>query len=106
GGVEMLSNIPIALSPPLARAVVAASQAKSIGARLQSFRRLSLADLPPVAPSIAETSTGLSMGQSADLIAKANRISRLDLDASALGSHHKADAAWADGRMQAEVAPV
>src|ERR1700687_4317930 len=40
GGVEMLSNVPITLSPPLARAFVAASQARSIGARLQSFRRL------------------------------------------------------------------
>src|SRR5207248_1398059 len=62
GGVEMLSNVPIALSPPLARALVAASQAKSIPARLQSFRSLGLADLAPQTPSIAETSTGLSMG--------------------------------------------
>ena len=38
GGVEMLSNVPIALSPPLARALVAASQARSMGARVQSFR--------------------------------------------------------------------
>src|SRR5437764_13448942 len=78
GGVEMLSNVPIALSPPLGRALVAASQAKSVGDRLQSFRGLKLADLPPVAPSITETSTGLSMGQSAELMAKVNNISRAD----------------------------
>src|SRR6185369_2820774 len=36
GGAEMLSNVPIALSPPLARALVSASQARSTGARLQS----------------------------------------------------------------------
>src|SRR4051812_44346314 len=59
GGVEMLSNVPISLSPPLARALVSASQAKSVGDRVQSFRGLKLADLPPVAPSITETSTGL-----------------------------------------------
>jgi acetyl-CoA acyltransferase len=106
GGAEMLSNVPIALSPPLARAVVSASQAKSIGGRIQSFRALSLADLPPVAPSIAETSTGLSMGQSAELMAKLNGIKREDQDAWALGSHRKAAAAWADGRLAAEVAPV
>jgi acetyl-CoA acyltransferase len=94
------------LSPPLARALVAASQSRSMGARLQSFRGLGLADLPPVAPSITETSTGLSMGQSAELMAKLNGISRADQDAWALGSHRKAAAAWADGRMQAEVAPV
>src|SRR5438034_11690065 len=45
GGVEMLSNVPIALSPPLARSLVAASQARSVGARLQSFRGLRLQDL-------------------------------------------------------------
>jgi acetyl-CoA acyltransferase len=106
GGVEMLSNVPIALSPPLGRALVSASQARSFRARLQSFRNVGLADLPPVAPSITETSTGLSMGQSAELMAKLNGISRADQDAWALSSHRKAAAAWADGRMLDEVAPV
>ncbi len=106
GGVEMLSNVPIALSPPLARALVSASQARSLGARVQSFRGVRLADLPPVAPAIAETSTGLTMGQSAELMAKLNGISRADQDAWALGSHRKAAAAWQDGRLEEEVAPV
>ena len=106
GGVEMLSNVPIALSPPLARALVAASQSRSLGGRVQSFRGLKLADLPPVAPTITETSTGLSMGQSAELMAKLNGISRADQDAWAFGSHQKAAAAWQDGRMAEEVAPV
>jgi acetyl-CoA acyltransferase len=106
GGVEVLSNVPIALSPPLARSLVAASQSRSTLARLRSFRGLGLADLPPVAPSITETSTGLSMGQSAELMAKLNGIDRADQDAWALGSHRKAAAAWAAGRMVEEVAPV
>src|SRR6185437_11486184 len=106
GGVEMLSNVPISLSPPLARALVSAAQARSLGKRLQSFAGLHLADLPPITPSIAETSTGLTMGQSAELMAKLNGISRADQDAWALGSHQKAAAAWADGRMAEEVAPV
>jgi acetyl-CoA acyltransferase len=106
GGVEMLSNVPISLSAPLARALVTASQSKSLGGRLQSFRGLRLADVPPVTPSITETSTGLSMGQSAELMAKLNNISRADQDAWALRSHRKAAAAWEDGRLAAEVAPV
>jgi acetyl-CoA acyltransferase len=106
GGVEMLSNVPISLSPPLARALVGASQAKTLGGRMQSLRGLALHDLPPVAPSITETSTGLSMGQSAELMAKLNGISRADQDAWALGSHRKAAAAWEDGRLAKEVAPV
>ena len=106
GGAEMLSNVPVALSPPLARALVGASQARTMGDRLHSLRGLKLADLPPVAPSITETSTGLSMGQSAELMAKLNHISRADQDAWALRSHRQAAAAWQDGRLAEEVAPV
>ncbi len=46
------------------------------------------------------------MGQSAELMAKLNGISRADQDAWALSSHRKAAAAWADGRLAEEVAPV
>ncbi len=106
GGVEMLSNVPISLSPPLARALVSASQARSMGGRLHSLRGLALADLPPVAPAIAETSTGLTMGQSAELMAKLNGIKREDQDGWAFSSHQKAAAAWDDGRLAEEVAPV
>jgi acetyl-CoA acyltransferase len=106
GGVEMLSNVPISLSPPLARSLVSFSQAKGVGGRVRSLRGLALKDLPPVAPSITETSTGLSMGQSAELMAKVNCISRADQDAWALRSHRKAAAGWDDGCTADEVAPV
>jgi acetyl-CoA acyltransferase len=46
------------------------------------------------------------MGQSAELMAKLNGISRADQDAWALSSHRKAAAAWEDGRLANEVAPV
>jgi acetyl-CoA acyltransferase len=46
------------------------------------------------------------MGQSAELMAKLNGIKREDQDGWALGSHQKAAAAWDDGRMAEEVAPV
>lgn len=106
GGVEMLSNVPIALSPPLARALVSASQSRSMTQRITSFGGLHLKDLAPVTPGIAETSTGLTMGQSAELMAKLNGISRAEQDAWALGSHQRAAAAWRDGLMQQEVAPI
>src|SRR5579864_2422314 len=106
GGAEMLSNVPIGLSPPLARALVSASQSRSMRQRVQSFAGLKPSDVLPVTPQIAETSTGMTMGQSAELMAKLNGISRADQDAWALGSHQKAAAAWQDGRLSQEVAPV
>jgi acetyl-CoA acyltransferase len=106
GGVEVLSNVPISLSPPLARALVSAGQARSLPDRVASFAGLGPADLAPVAPAIKETSTGLSMGESAELMAKVNGIARADQDAWALGSHRKAAAAWDSGCLKREVVPV
>ena len=102
----MLSNVPIALSPALARAIVSASQARSLRRRVQSFANIHPRDVIPVPPAIAETSTGMTMGHSAELMAKLNGISRADQDAWALGSHQKAAAAWQDGLFSEEVAPV
>src|SRR5258708_18447917 len=50
GGVEMVSNVPIALCPPRARALAAPGRARAVGPRLGSSRRLALAAPPPPAP--------------------------------------------------------
>ena len=106
GGAEVLSRIPILASRRLSKALVAASRARSLGARLRSFRGLRPRDLVPVAPAIAEPSTGETMGQAAERMAKENGISRADQDEWALGSHRRARAGTEDGRLGAEIAPV
>src|SRR5438105_2627048 len=85
GGVESLSDIPILASRRLADILVEASKAKSLGARLRAFSRIRMRDLVPVSPAIAEPSTGESMGQSAEKMAKENRISRQALDRAGIG---------------------
>ena len=106
GGVESLSNVPITYAPRLARALVRASQAKTLPQRVTSFAGISLADLSPVAPGIKETSTGLTMGESAERMAAINEIPRAEQDRWALRSHQRAAAGWDDGRLGAEVVPV
>jgi acetyl-CoA acyltransferase len=69
------------------------------------FSRVRLKDLVPVTPAIAEPSTGESMGQSAEKMAKENGISRDAQDRVALMSHERAAAGTADGRLTAEIAP-
>jgi acetyl-CoA acyltransferase len=103
GGAESLSNIPILVSKPLSRALLAARKAKTLGRRLAAFGKLRLKDLAPVAPAIAEVSTGLTMGQSAEKMAKENGISREAQDAFALRSHRLAAAATDDGRLTEEI---
>ena len=106
GGAESLSRIPITVSETLAKSLVAASKGKTVGQRLAPFRTIRPKDLVPVAPAIAEPSTGETMGQSAERMAKENGISRDDQDAWALRSHQLAAAGTADGRLLAEITPM
>ena len=84
GGVESLSDIPILHSRRFSRVLVDASRAKSLGGRVAAFGRARPRDLVPVTPAIAEPSTGESMGQSAEKMAKENGISREAQDEVAL----------------------
>jgi acetyl-CoA acyltransferase len=106
GGTESLSDVPILHSRRFAELLVQASRAKSVGQRLRTLARTKLRDLVPVTPAIAEPSTGETMGQSAEKMAKENGISRAAQDAYALRSHQLAARGTADGRLTAEIAPV
>ncbi len=106
GGTESLSNIPIPVSTAMSQALVSASKAKTLKKRLGAFRGLKLKDLLPVPPAIAEYSTGLTMGQSAEKMAKENGISRASQDRFAAKSHALAAAATEDGRLPAEMVRV
>jgi acetyl-CoA acyltransferase len=106
GGSESLSNIPILHAQGFAEALVLASKAKSFPARLKALSRIRPKDLVPVTPAIAEPSTGETMGQSAEKMAKLNAIAREEQDHFALRSHRLAAAGTADGRLTAEIMPV
>jgi acetyl-CoA acyltransferase len=105
GGVELLSDLPILHSRRFSRVLVDAGKARSFGARVATLGRVRPRDLIPVTPAIAEPSTGETMGQSAEKMAKENGISREEQDRVALMSHQRAAAATADGRLPAEIAP-
>jgi len=106
GGAECLSDVPIPLSRRLARALVEAQRAKSLGARLGVLAKLRPRDLVPEWPAVAEPSTGLTMGQSAEKMAKENGITREEQDRIALASHRNGWAATEDGRLPQETCAV
>ncbi len=106
GGTESLSDVPILHSRRFAELLVQASRAKSLAQRLGTLARTRPRDLVPVTPAIAEPSTGETMGQSAEKMAKENGISRQAQDEFALRSHRLAAQGTADGRLTAEIAPV
>jgi acetyl-CoA acyltransferase len=105
GGVESLSDIPVLHSRRFSQILVEAGKARSVGARIGALLRTRPRDLVPVTPAVAEPSTGETMGQSAEKMAKENGITREEQDRLALMSHQRAAAAAADGRLGAEIAP-
>jgi acetyl-CoA acyltransferase len=106
GGVEVLSDVPMLLSRRLRNALLAASRAKNVGARVRALAGVRPRDLAPTVPAIAEPSTGESMGESAERMAKENGISREAQDRWALRSHQLAAQGTADGRLKAEIVPT
>jgi acetyl-CoA acyltransferase len=103
GGAESLSDIPILHSRRMAQTLVEAGKARTLGAKLKAFSKLRPADLTPQTPAIAEPSTGLTMGQSAEKMARENGITREEQDWIAYLSHRNAAAAVDDGRLPAEM---
>jgi len=106
GGADSASDVPIAVSKKLAEALIKASRARSVGQRLAAFKGLSAQDLVPVPPALEEPSTGLTMGESAEKMAKENGITRQAQDEFAHRSHSLAAKAWEDGRFEEEVMHV
>ncbi|QFU22141.1 acetyl-CoA C-acyltransferase FadI [Shewanella eurypsychrophilus] len=103
GGADSSSVLPIGVSKKLAHALVDLNKARSFGQKLAIFRRLGIKDLLPVPPAVAEFSTGLSMGQTAEQMAKTYNISRADQDALAHRSHTLATETWNAGHLKDEV---
>lgn len=103
GGADSTSVSPIGVSKKLARALVDLQKAKTISSKLAIVKRLGLKDLLPVPPAVAEYSTGLSMGQTAEQMAKTHGISRAEQDELAHRSHTLAAQNWDAGNLDAEV---
>ncbi len=106
GGAESLSDIPILVGRKLRDRLVAASRARSLAQRLKAFSGFRPSELAPMTPAIAEPTTGETMGESAERMAKENGISREAQDRWALRSHRLAAEGTRDGRLTREIVPV
>ncbi|HEX4955507.1 MAG TPA: acetyl-CoA C-acyltransferase [Thermoanaerobaculia bacterium] len=106
GGAESLSNVPITFGKSAAEKFMRLSKARGLGQKVGVAGQFRPADFAPVAPAIAEYSTGQTMGQSAEKMAKENDISRRAQDELALLSHRRAAVATAEGRFASQIAPT
>ena len=103
GGADSSSVAPVGVSKRLARTLVDLTKARTLGQRLSLISRLGLKDLLPVSPAVAEYSTGISMGETAEQMAKTYQISRQEQDALAHRSHTLATQSWQEGKLAGEV---
>lgn len=103
GGADSSSVLPIGVSKKLGRVLVDLSKARSFSQKMKLFSQLRPRDLLPVPPAVAEYSTGLRMGDTAEQMAKSHGITREQQDALAHRSHQRAARAWEEGRLTGEV---
>lgn len=96
-GSDTVSDSPIVFGPKFQHRLLAVNQAKTTGQKAKAFKGFSFGELSPVAPSVNEPRTGLSMGQHAELMAKEWGISRRSQDELAFASHRNAAKAYDEG---------
>lgn len=106
GGAETLSDVPIRFGREVRKRLVASQKAKGVLDYVKLLQGLSLKDLAPDTPAIAEFSTGLTMGQCAERLAKGLDLSREEQDRWALKSHQKAATATEAGLYRSQVVPA
>jgi len=103
GGTESLSDIPVLFSKRFRTVLYNSYKGKNFVQKAKPFLGLRLRDLAPEIMRLVEPSTGLTMGESAEKMARENHISREDQDAFAYRSHRLAHRATEDGRFKEEI---
>lgn len=106
GGAESMSNVPVPYSKNVVDSLMALSKAKTFPARMKALSGLNFESLLPAPPAIAESSTGKTMGQHCEIMARKNNISRRSQDELALASHQNAAKAKEEGKTSEEVMTV
>jgi acetyl-CoA C-acetyltransferase len=97
GGTDSISDAPIVYPRSYQQLLLKSFRGRTALQRFMPFLRLRPHHFKPVLPAVVEPRTGLSMGQSTELMAKRWKITREDEDQLAYESHMKAAAAWRDG---------
>ncbi len=97
GGVDTVSDPPVVFPKSFQQLLLRSYRGKTSGERMKPWFGLRPRNFRPVLPGVAEPRTGLSMGESTELMVKSWGVTRAEQDQLALQSHQKAAAAYAAG---------
>lgn len=106
GGVESMSNVQIGLSQGLSNWLRGLAESRGAGDALATLASFSFRDLGLFIPSVENRSTGMSMGEHCEEMAKDWDVSRERQDELALASHENAVSAQEDGFFKDLITPV
>jgi acetyl-CoA C-acetyltransferase len=104
-GVDSISDPPVVYPKEYRDLLLASYRGRSAWQRIRPWLSLRPRHFKPVMPGVIEPRTGLSMGQSTEIMAKQWGITRAAQDELAYQSHAKAAAAWSSGFMSDLVVP-
>jgi len=105
GGVDSISDAPIVYPDGYRKILLDVFRARSVGQRILPWFRMRPKHFKPELPGVTEPRTGLSMGESTELIAREWDVQREHQDGLALSSHMKAAAAYDAGWYDDLVVP-
>jgi acetyl-CoA C-acetyltransferase len=104
-GVDTISDPPVVFPASYRELLLESYRGRSFMQRVKPWLRLRPRHLKPVLPGVIEPRTGLSMGQSCELMAKTWKITRQEQDELAAASHVNAAAGWKAGFHKDLVVP-
>jgi acetyl-CoA C-acetyltransferase len=104
-GVECMSDPPVVYPTSYRQVLLKSYRGRSFWQRTAPFFSLRPRDFKPVLPAVVEPRTGLSMGESCELMVKRWKVTRAEQDRIACDSHLKAAAAWKEGFYRELVLP-
>jgi acetyl-CoA C-acetyltransferase len=96
-GVDTASDVPIVYPRAYQQLLLRSARGRSFGEKLSPWFGLRPSHFKPRLPGVVEPRTGLSMGQSCELMARTWGVARSEQDQLASESHRKAAAAWDEG---------
>src|SRR6516165_382816 len=105
GGTDSISDAPIVYPRSYQQLLLASYRGRSAWQRVAPWFGLRPKHFKPVLPAVIEPRTGLSMGQSTELMAEQWHITRAEQDQLAYDSHLKAASAWRAGFYEDLVVP-
>jgi acetyl-CoA C-acetyltransferase len=100
GGIEAMSHAPVLLAQSMVEWLGAWAKTKTLGARLKTLAQLRPAHFKPIIGllrGLTDPVVGLSMGQTAEILADRFNISREAMDSYAVRSHQRLAKAQDEG---------